>query len=210
LHDYLTELAEDSGGSNRRVAQTLAAHVSTLFVFNTLRPGGRKIEWKKVIANDRVTVIQLKGLEHSLSKIVTEFLLWSLIGFVDDRGPSRMSAFVVLDEAHRLSFDAGSPVERLLREGRKFGIGAMLASQQPSDFGPLAFANTATKLIFQVDDDKGYVSRQLARKTSTHSQRQIEELITRLPRGVAYAVLGNVGRLVKIESFDARAERWAD
>ena len=120
-----------------------------------------------------------------------------------------MSAFVVLDEAHRLSFDEGSPVERLLREGRKFGLGVVLASQQPSDFGPIAFANTAAKLIFQVDDDRGFVSRQLARKTRTHSQRQLEEIITRLPRGTAYAVLGNTGRLVQIEPFEDRAQRWA-
>jgi len=208
LHDHLNQLSEDTGGPNRRVIQTLAAHVSTLFVFNTLRPGGHKLDWSKLVSGDQVTVIQLKGLEHSLSKVVTEFMLWSLLGFAEDRGPHKMGTYVVLDEAHRLSFDDGSPVERLLREGRKFGFGVMLASQQPSDFGPIAFANTATKLVFQVDDDKGYVSRQVSRKTTTHTQRQIENIITKVPRGVAYAILGNAGQLVRIDSFEARIKRW--
>ncbi len=210
LHDHLTSLGEDAIGPNRRVIQTLTAHISTLFVFNTLRPGGQRLDWQQLVGSDRVTVVQLKGLEHSLSKIVTEFLLWSLIGYAEARGPSKMSAFVVLDEAHRLSFDEGSPVERLLREGRKFGLGIMLASQQPSDFGPIAFANTASKLVFQVDDDKGYVSRQLSRKTTTHNQRQIEKIITRLPRGTAYAVIGNEGRIISIQSFDDRVRRWSE
>lgn len=209
LHDYMSVLADETRGSSRRVLQTLAAHISTLFVFNTLRPGGHKLDWAELTRSGAaITVLQLKGLEHSLSKVVTEFLLWNLLGFAEDRGPRPMGAFVMLDEAHRLSFDEGSPVERLLREGRKFGLGVMLASQQPSDFMPVAYANTASKLIFQVDDDRSYVSRQISRKTSTHSQRQLEELITRIPRGVAYAVLGNTGQVVRVDAFDKRTKRW--
>ena len=96
----------------------------------------------------------------------------------------------------------------MLREGRKFGLGLMLASQQPSDFSSVAFSNTATKLVFQVDDDRNYVSRQLARKTSTHSLRALDQIITRLPRGNAYAVLGNHGSIVKIEPFEDRITHW--
>jgi DNA phosphorothioation-dependent restriction protein DptH len=210
LHDYMVELGEETKGPSKRVIQTLAAHVSTLFVFNTLRPGGHKLDWSTLLSPGKsVTVLQLKGLEHSLSEVVTEFLLWNLLGFVEDRGPHAMSAFVVLDEAHRLSFDGGSPVERLLREGRKFGLGVMLSSQQPSDFSPVAYSNTATKLVFQVDDDGSYVSRQIARKTSSHSLRQVESLITRLPRGTAYAVLGNSGQVVQIQQFQDRVKRWS-
>ena len=54
---------------------------------------------------------------------MTEFLLWNLIGFIEAIGPGPLRCFVVLDEAHKLSFDRGSPVEKLLREGRKFGLG---------------------------------------------------------------------------------------
>src|SRR5712692_241018 len=127
----------------------------TIFVFNTFQDNGLSLDWQNMLdGGDRVFVIQLKGFEHSLERAVTEFLLWNLIGFVESVGPGLMRCFVVLDEAHKLAFVPGSPAEKLLREGRKFGLGLILASQQPEDFSRVAFANTATKMVFQVGDDK--------------------------------------------------------
>jgi DNA phosphorothioation-dependent restriction protein DptH len=148
-------------------------------------------------------------LEHSLESAVTEFLLWNLIGYVEALGPSSLRCIIVLDEAHKLSFDRGSPVEKLLREGRKFGLGLILASQQPEDFSSVAFANTATKIIFQVGDERSTISRQLHRKIkNAHSFAEIYQLITKLPRGWAYVVTENIGRVVKVASFPDRVSRW--
>jgi DNA phosphorothioation-dependent restriction protein DptH len=141
---------------------------------------------------------------------VTEFLLWNLIGYIEALGPSPLRCFIVLDEAHKLSFDQGSPVEKLLREGRKFGLGLILASQQPEDFSPVAFANTATKLVFQVGDEKSAISRQLHRKIrNSHSFMDIFQTITKLPRGWTYVVSENVGHVVKVTSLSDRRELWA-
>jgi DNA helicase HerA-like ATPase len=160
-------------------------------------------------SHNRVVIIQLQGLEHSLERAVTEFLLWNLIGFIEAMGPGPLRCFVVLDEAHKLSFDRGSPVEKLLREGRKFGLGLILASQQPEDFSPVAFANTATKLVFQVGDERSMISRQVHRKIkNTHSFGEIYQLITKLPRGCAYIVTENIGRVVRVASFPDRVNRW--
>ena len=109
----------------------------------------------------------------------------------------------------KLAFVPGSPAEKLLREGRKFGLGLILASQQPEDFSRVAFANTATKMVFQVGDDKSAVSRQLARRVvNSHSFAEVAELITRLPRGWAYFISENVGRVVRIHAFEERMARW--
>ena len=160
-------------------------------------------------SRNRVVVIQLKGLEHTLERAVTEFMLWNLIGFIEAMGPGTLRCFVVLDEAHKLSFDRGSPVEKLLREGRKFGLGLILASQQPEDFSPVAFANTATKIVFQVGDDRSTISRLLHRKIkNAHSFGEIYQLITKLPRGWAYVVSENIGSVVRIASFRDRVARW--
>jgi DNA helicase HerA-like ATPase len=206
----LTELAGNIQNSQARFASSAASHVSTLFVFNTFRPTGNKLSWTDMLAaRNRVVVIQLKGLEHSLERAVTEFLLWNLIGFIEAMGPGPLRCFVVLDEAHKLSFDRGSPVEKLLREGRKFGLGLILASQQPEDFSPVAFANTATKIVFQVGDERSTISRQLHRKIkNAHSFGEIYQLITKLPRGCAYVVTENIGRVVRIASFAEREARW--
>ena len=108
---------------------------------------------------------------------MTEFLLWNLIGFIEAMGPSPLRCFVVLDEAHKLSFDRGSPVEKLLREGRKFGLGLILASQQPEEFIPVAFANTATKVVFQWGTSaiRYQGSCTVRSRTPTHLERSIRD-----------------------------------
>ena len=210
LQKQLESYADDHGFPNRRLASTVASHISTMFVFNTFRSDGQDMQWDDMLySNGQVFVVKLKGLEHSLEQAVTEFLLWNFIGYVESLGPGPLRCFVVLDEAHKLSFDNGSPAEKLLREGRKFGVGVILASQQPDDFSSVAFANTATKLVFQVGDDKSSVSRQLHRKIrNAHSFSDIYEIVTKLPRGWAYVVTENEGRVTRIESFEERAKRW--
>jgi hypothetical protein len=158
IQEKLADLADQPQSPQARFAASVSSHVSTLFVFNTFRPSGQKLAWTDILAaRNRIVVIQLQGLEHSLEQAVTEFLLWNLIGFIEALGPGPLRCFVVLDEAHKLSFDRGSPVEKLLREGRKFGLGLILASQQPEDFSPVAFANTATKIVFQVGDERSTI-----------------------------------------------------
>ncbi|HET6878606.1 MAG TPA: type IV secretion system DNA-binding domain-containing protein [Pirellulales bacterium] len=206
LHDRLNEVAANGTGGMARHAASVASHVATLFFFNTLRPNGQKLDWAKMLrAKATVFVIQLRGLELSLERAVTEFLLWNLIGFIESLGPGPLRSFAVLDEAHKISFNQGSPVEKLLREGRKFGVGVILASQQPDDFSPVAFANTATKLIFKLTDDQAVVAR--------HAQRRLKDengfnhflkVFTQLPRGSAYCVLDNCGRAVAIADLASR------
>jgi len=206
LHMY----AEDSKHPQRRIASSVASHISTMFVFNTFQDNGLSLDWQDMLdSRDRVFIIQLKGLERSLERVVTEVLLWNFIGFVESVGPGPVRCFVVLDEAHKLACVPGSPTEKLLREGRKFGLGLILASQQPEDFSKVAFANTATKMVFQIGDDKSAVSRQLARKVvNSYTFAETAKLITRLPRGWVYFISENVGRVVRIDAFEERIARW--
>jgi hypothetical protein len=210
VQEKLLAYASDPEDPNRRLATSVASHISTIFVFDTFRASGQPLDWAAMIGSGgRACILQLQGLEHSLERAVTEFLLWNLVSYVESEGPGPLRCFVVLDEAHKLSFDAGSPVEKLLREGRTFGLGLILASQQPEDFSSVAFANTATKIVLQIADDRGAVSRQLYRKSqNVASYREISSLITRLPRGVAYYLSRNRGRVVRLHSFEERASRW--
>ncbi len=210
VQSKLQTYASNPTNPQARFAASAASHISTVFVFNTFRQNGRKLSWSDILqADNRTVIIQLKGLEHSLERAVTEFLLWNLIGFIEALGPGPLHCFVILDEAHKLSFNPGSPVEKLLREGRKFGLGLILASQQPEDFSSVAFANTATKIIFQVGDERSTISRQLHRKIkNAHSFGEIYQLITKLPRGWAYVVTENIGRVVKVASFPDRVSKW--
>ncbi|MCI0642825.1 MAG: DUF87 domain-containing protein [Gemmataceae bacterium] len=83
----LMDYANDALNPQSRHAFSVASHISTLFVFNTFRPTGRKLAWPDLFdAESSVCIIQLKGLEHSLEGAVTEFLLWNLIGYSNPSG----------------------------------------------------------------------------------------------------------------------------
>jgi len=206
LEQKLLEYAESDDAATRKAASSAASHVSTLFFFNTFRKTGHALSWSDLIANHgEVWILQLGGLELSVERAVTEFLLWSLTRYFEVLGPGPLRCFVILDEAHKLAFGSGSPVEKILREGRKFGLGVILASQQPEDFSSVAFANTATKIVFQISDQSGQVSRQLHRKVKNgHSYEYIAQALGTLPRGSAYVVMANSGRITQMLSFEER------
>jgi DNA phosphorothioation-dependent restriction protein DptH len=206
LEQKLTDYAHADDAATRRAASSAGPHVSTLFFFNTFRKTGHALSWSDLLAHrNEVWILQLGGLEASVERAVTEFLLWSLIRYFEVLGPGSLRCFVVLDEAHKLAFGTGSPVEKILREGRKFGLGVILASQQPEDFSAVAFTNTATKIVFQIADQTGSVSRQLHRKVKNgHSYDYIANTLGTLPRGSAYVVMANAGRVTRLLSFEER------
>jgi hypothetical protein len=213
LEQKLAEYAGAEDAATRRAASSAGPHVSTLFFFNTFRKTGHALSWSDLLAHrNEVWILQLGGLEASVERAVTEFLLWSLVRYFEVLGPGPLRCFVVLDEAHKLAFGPGSPVEKILREGRKFGLGVILASQQPEDFSVVAFANTATKIVFQIADQTGQVSRQLHRKIKNgHSYDYIARTLGTLPRGSAYVVMANAGRVTRLHSFEeAEAQRGAE
>jgi hypothetical protein len=203
VNTKLQSYASDGDNPNRRYASSVASHISTLFMFNIFRATGQRMAWDDLLSH-KITVLGFRGLEASVQRLATEFILWSLIGYLESLGPHILRAFVVLDEAHRLSFAENSPIEKLLREARKFGVGIMLASQQPEDFSAVAFANTATKIVFQISDERSVVSRNIQRKVTNHSFSEIYNTVTRLPRGCAYVITRNVGYRVKIARSEDR------
>ena len=203
LEQKLAALGTDSDPGTRRAAASAGPHVSTLFFFDTFRKTGHSLSWVDLLTeNHQIWILQLGGLEPSVERAVTEFLLWGLIRYFEVLGPGPLRCFVVLDEAHKLAFGPGSPVEKILREGRKFGLGVILASQQPEDFSSVAFGNTATKLVFQVGDQSGRIARLLQRKVKNgHSFEYIANTISTLERGCAYVVTSNIGCVTRMFSF---------
>ena len=206
----LDSIAQDKRNPARKFASAVASHISTVFVFNTFRATGLDLSWERILSEGGHTyIVQLKGLENLLERVVTELLLWNLIGYIESIGPGELRCMVLLDEAHRLSFAASSPVEKLLREGRKFGIGVILASQQPEDFSSVAFANTASKLIFNVMDERGTVARQIARKSGgTRSFLDLIRQIGSLSRGEACFITAENAAFVTITDFQGRRPHW--
>jgi DNA polymerase III delta prime subunit len=110
------------------------------------------------------STISLKTLPTEETRfVVADFFLRKLWDYVyrwDKTNDLRV--FCILDEAHRLAYPK-SPVDRMLREARKYGVGMVLASQSPHDFDPIVLANAATRISFRCheDSDAQFMAQQL-------------------------------------------------
>ena len=104
--------------------------------------------------NDPITILDLSGvpssvlerLVGSILKIVYEALFWSR---EKSEGGIERPLLVVMEEAHRYLSDkpggsASEVVQRIAKEGRKYGVGAMVVSQRPSEVNETVLSQCGT------------------------------------------------------------------
>jgi len=109
-----------------------------------------------------ITILDLSGvpspvldaLVGAILKIIYEGLYWSR---EKSEGGISRPLLVVMDEAHRyLAKDSkGSAltmVQRIMREGRKFGIGGMIISQRPSDVNETVLSQCGTMIALRLSN----------------------------------------------------------
>ena len=213
LQQTLEEFASDKEYPNAKNAVGLAARLTTFFMLSSFGVGAHAWSWESIIsdAKNRVHILQFRGLEGKTQKVTVEVLLWHLFFYLKTHGQGRLRLYCVLDEAHHLSFREGGPIDLLLREARKFGLGIIFASQQPQDFSEVAFSNSASKLIFQTADPNLKVSRYLSVKAQNYdSPEQIHEVIAVLSQGDAFFMTQNRGYKVRIADLSLRATLWRE
>jgi DNA phosphorothioation-dependent restriction protein DptH len=107
-------------------------------LFDPTGNGGGLVVDVSGVALERV---QLAATAFMLRKIYREMFHWDLSGV--------MRLAVVLDEAHRLAKDRTLP--KLMKEGRKYGISVVVASQGLSDFKREVVLNAGAKIIFRTN-----------------------------------------------------------
>ena len=101
-----------------------------------------------------ITILDLSGIPSnvlerlvgSILKIVYEALFWSR---EKTEGGIQRPLLVVMEEAHRYlsnRFDgtASEVVQRIVKEGRKYGVGAMVVSQRPSEVNETVLSQCST------------------------------------------------------------------
>ena len=98
-----------------------------------------------------------------LHKLYREMFLWGKV--------ERIRLVIMLDEVHRLAKDQTLP--RIMKEGRKYGVAVVTASQSMSDFHPEVLNNASTKLLFRINYPE---SRRLAGYIGLSQQQRIEQL----------------------------------
>ena len=101
-----------------------------------------------------ITILDLSGIPSSvlerlvgsILKIVYEALFWSR---EKSEGGISRPLLVVMEEAHRYLSDrlkgtASVVVQRIVKEGRKYGVGAMVVSQRPSEVNETILSQCGT------------------------------------------------------------------
>jgi len=209
LNSSIEELAADRDYPNYRNAVTLSARLTTFFMLVSIHE--QQWSWDKLINDSamRVHVLQFRGLEGKTRRVMVELLLWHMFFYFKSHNRQGSRVFCILDEAHHLSFREGGPIDSLLREARKFGLGIVFASQQPEDFSPVAYSNTASKLIFQTADPDSKVSKFLASKSQNYDDpAEIRDIISSLPQGRALFITKNRAQTISVSDFPKRATQW--
>lgn len=85
-------------------------------------------------AQNLLKILQLVSIPSEIQRLIIEFVLWDLWDFMKRTGSKDHPLPVVLDEVQNLDHRSGSPLEKYLREGRKFGASMILATQTLSNF----------------------------------------------------------------------------
>jgi hypothetical protein len=165
--DLLQEwLHQDEKKGSKKIIEGCISVLRLLFghpVFN-------RTEHFDIEKNLKVNVhFDLSVLSESDRYIVVETLLRQVFNYFSQLGPipkspvddaERFRLFIVIDEAKVLTMTGGDPesssrmLNILIAEGRKFGIGLVLASQKIDHFSKEVRANAAARLVHKTQDIK--------------------------------------------------------
>ncbi|WP_193661176.1 ATP-binding protein [Nocardioides kribbensis] len=133
------------------------------------REGGMVID----VSSITLEQVQLAAGAFMLRKIYRDMFQWPQDG--------TLKLAVVLDEAHRLAKDVTLP--KLMKEGRKYGVVIVVASQGAADFHKDVVGNAGTKIIFRTNFP---ASKQVAGYLRGRSGQDLSMEIEKLGVGQAY------------------------
>ena len=143
-------------------------------------------------AGSWVNVLQLKGLSRDIFRIVTEFALWDLYDYACNTGSKNRPIPVVLDEIQNLNHGSDSPIDKMLREGRKFGLSLILATQTTSNFDQEQrdrLFQAGHKLFFKPADTEIKSFAKILSVTSRNgSEAEWAERLSKLAKGQCYSL----------------------
>ncbi|MDD5023015.1 MAG: ATP-binding protein [Candidatus ainarchaeum sp.] len=115
------------------------------------------IELEKLVESG-VVDIDLSGLPDETTRALGALTILQFIkekmrasGWAKTKG---LRLLVVLDEAWKISKEDNSDAVMIVREGRKYNFGMIIASQNPTDISEAIFSNVGTTFILKVKFEK--------------------------------------------------------
>ena len=110
------------------------------------------------LAESGLVDIDLSGLsDDKFRGLAALFILQTLKEKMRNKGAEDvkgLKAIVVLDEAWKVAGDDKSDAVTIVREGRKYNFGLIVASQNPTDISTAIFSNVGTSFILRIKFEK--------------------------------------------------------
>ena len=148
-----------------------------------------------------ITILDLSGVPSSILerligsilKIVYEALYWSR---EKTEGGIERPLLIVMEEAHRYLSDkpgglASEVIQRIAKEGRKYGVGAMIVSQRPSEVNETVLSQCGTLFAMRLSNPS---DRQRVQGTLTDGSAGLLDVLPILRTGEAI-VTGEAAKL---------------
>jgi DNA helicase HerA-like ATPase len=130
-----------------------------------------------VLASSGLVDIDLSGLgDDNFRALAALFILQTLKEKMRNRGAEEgkgLKAIVVLDEAWKVAGDDKSDAVTIVREGRKYQFGLIVASQNPTDVSTAIFSNVGTTFILRIKFEKFMNYLQSSLNFSDYIRREI-------------------------------------
>ena len=192
LKDCILNLNATSNELNK-----LLSKLSIVFDTELFNNSFNSVSFKNMIS--KTTVLSLNEYPtDEIKALIAEIILRKLINYLYISGKSdKTNLFCIIDEAHRLTYD-GSPIDQMLRESRKYGLGMILATQTSTDFTDIIIANTSTKLAFKSNLDKD------ASKLAQIYQIDKSKFKNLLNPGLGYSLFNSDNKSKKLQIVQAK------
>lgn len=178
---------------SKQAGKNAAARLRAFTDFGLFAPGEQ--ERFDILSDERHgLVVDVSKLTEEVQRVAASFILrkvyremfrWSQDG--------TMKLAVVLDEAHRMARDVTLP--KIMKEGRKYGAGVIVASQNVDDFHADVLGNAGTKIVFRTNFP---ASKKVSNFLRGRSGVDISQEIERLNVGVAYVSTPDAAQARKV------------
>lgn len=149
----------------------------------------------------------LQRIVSVLLRITYDSLVWSR---KLSEGGRQRPMLVVLEEAHRYLNDESAPsgeiVEKIVKEGRKFGVGVLIVSQRPSDIRGAILSQIGSFVVMRLSNN---LDRSIVQSTLPDNLSGLFDSVSVLKTGEAL-VTGESVKLPTRVIIDARRDARPD
>lgn len=177
----------------RTYATTLLTKLRPFVLNKPFSHGEEYFDWDSLFMDkDHIcNIFQLTRLDLNSCKLITEFVLWDLYGYLQARGKKTDPKVIVLDEVQNLDHKIESPLAKYLTEGRKFGVSLILATQTISNLNQEERArmfNASHKLFFRPTDTELRAFAEIAAQSTGQNKDEWIHKLSELKKGECYSI----------------------